>query len=118
MKKILVVLGIVLFNAGNAFSQIEGMVADQKNTGIANVIIIAIDSTSKVIDTVRSDKRGGYAFKKLQPGKYSIEAKATGFQTAVYKNIQVGIPSEGMDAGDDTYYAIRLDIILMPAKVP
>jgi hypothetical protein len=112
----LFVFGGMLLVVQNSFAQIEGLVADKTKLGISNAVIIATDSTGKAIDTVKSDKRGGYAFKGLKPGKYNIEAKAPGFLLASYKNIVVTIAPEGTDDSDDTYYAVRVDITLAPVK--
>ena len=78
--------------------------------------MIVSDSTGKFIDSTRSDDRGGYAFKGLKPGTYIVAAKAQGFISSTNENIKVTTPPEGTDEDDDTYYAIRLDIILSPVK--
>ena len=108
----------MLLITGSAFCQIEGVVIDKKRIAISNATIIVTDSTGKAIDTVKSDKRGGYVFKDLKNGKYNVEARAAGFLASVYKNIEVTDPPEGTDEEDDTYYAIRVDIILTPVKTP
>ena len=53
----------MLLITGSAFCQIEGVVIDKKRIAISNATIIVTDSTGKAIDTVKSDKRGGYVFK-------------------------------------------------------
>jgi hypothetical protein len=111
-----IILATVLLFIHNAYGQIEGIVIDKKKTAIINAVIIVSDTTGKSIDTVTSDKRGGYFFEDLKPGKYNLEAKASGFQKAIYKNIVIITPPGGTDPNDDTYYAIRLDIILSPLK--
>lgn len=117
MSKILPIALVLalLFNA-KVFGQIEGIVTDKKKLAIADATIIASDTTGKGIDTVTSDKRGAYTFKSLNPGKYNVEAKASGFQAFISKSIIVTTPPEGTDESDDTYYAIRLDIVLTPTK--
>ena len=117
MKPFIILFVIMLSFTPNAFAQIQGDVVDTKDKGIANSMIVAIDSIAKVTDTVRSDKRGFYEFKNLKPGKYKIEVKANGFKAVVIENI---IVKEG-DVGIfeiDLYRGQRLDIILTPAKVP
>ena len=118
MRKNRLVFGMMLLFSISSFGQIEGDVVDQKEKGISNAIITAIDSTGKVIDTVKTDKRGFYFFKTLKTGKYNIEVKAFGFLPAIYKNIEVEKVSNLQDEYDDTYYAVRLNITLTPAKVP
>jgi len=116
MAKILFIIIILLSIINKAFSQIEGAVIDKKRIAIVNAVIVLSDTTGKPIDTVLSDNRGGYFFKGLKPGKYVIEAKASNFQSAIYKNVVITSPPEESNEGDDTYYAIRLDIILTPLK--
>jgi hypothetical protein len=118
MSKILFISLLAFLINAKVLGQVEGIVIDGKKIAIQNAIIIVTDTTGKAIDTVKSDKRGGYAFKGLKPGKYNIETKATGFLKAIYKNIEITAATEGTDEGDDTYYAIRLDIILTPDKKP
>lgn len=109
-----IIYGIFLLSVHTAYGQIEGIVADKKMNTVMNAEIIVRDSTGKAIDTVKSDKRGGYFFKGLKPGSYIVEATAPGFQKAIYKNIAITTPPEGTDEQDDTYYAVRLDIKLNP----
>lgn len=118
MIKIIILFVTILFFAFNSVAQIEGDVVDEKDKGVPNAIITASDSTGKVIDTVKSDERGYYEFKGLRADKYIIKATAAGFVPAVYKNVEVHATPTGANEGDDTYYAIRLDISLAPAKVP
>jgi len=119
LKKITFSFGIMLMFAVSGFAQIQGGVFDQKKQGIPNANVMATDTTGKVIDTVKSDKRGFYIFKGLRPGKYKIEAKALGFLTAVFENIQANKedPDEGIGR-DDISSATRLEIVLKPANVP
>ena len=98
--------------------QIEGNIVDLKNSRMPDVIVIAADSVTNISDTVWSDKRGFYFFKRLKPGKYKLVAKTPGYDPNVSKYILVSAPPAKSDEGDDTYYAIRYDITLVPAKVP
>lgn len=112
----IIITGLLFIKLSSAFGQIEGVILDQKKIAVFNAIVVATDSATPKKDTVKSDKRGGYSFKGLKPGKYNVEAKAIGFQTMIYKNIIITTPPPGTDEGDDTYWAIRLDIILTPIK--
>jgi hypothetical protein len=108
----------MLLLAFGAFAQIEGDVADQKNKGVPDAIIIATDLARKVADTVKSDKRGFYEFKGLKPGKYIIEVKAAGFQSSTQKNVVVNEEDTGAPKGEeDLYWGQRLNITLTSAKV-
>ncbi|NOT51858.1 MAG: carboxypeptidase regulatory-like domain-containing protein [Chitinophagaceae bacterium] len=115
MKKIIIFLGLLQLFALKAFCQLEGDVLDQTNKAITNAIVIATDSTGKVVDTVKTDQRGFYFFKKLKQGKYKIEGKAPGFQPAIY-TIRIEETPKDANDGDDTYYAETLDIILKRPK--
>ena len=110
--KILFITALLSSIAVKSFCQIEGVVIDKKRAAITGATIIVKDITGKALDTVRSDQRGGYFFKGLKPGKYIVEANATGFNRFISKSIEVTLPPEGTDEGDDSYYAIRLDIVM------
>ena len=117
MKTIIILGSLLLGSTTGVFGQIQGDIADINEKGISNAIIIATDSLTKVADTVRSDNRGFYDFKKLKPGKYKIEVKAQGYKPAIIENV---IVKEG-DVGyfeRDLYRGQRIDITLSPAKLP
>lgn len=100
-----------------SYGQIHGDITDQNDKGILNAVIIATDSVTLMADTVKTDRRGFYEFKRLKPGKYRMEVKATGFKTAVVEDIKV---KEG-DTGImelDVYRGQRIDVTLSPAKLP
>ena len=115
MKKLFCV-AIMCLCTISALAQIEGNILDQKEKGIANAIVAAFDSTGKVIATDTSDTRGFYSLKGLQPGQYKIEARASGFLTTTKKNVEVPKEAETANKDYDTYFAIRLDIILEKGK--
>ena len=117
MRRMLFLLGAILGFTVRSFSQVQGDVTDPKDKGIPNAIIIATDSVKKSVDTVKSDSRGFYSFDHLKPGNYKIEIKAVGFQTAVIKDIVVKEGEIGL-VEDDLYNGQRLNITLLPAKVP
>ena len=116
--RIIIFLGTMLLFVPNISAQIQGGVRDAANKSVSFVTITATDSTGKIVATIKSDKRGFYSFKGLTPGKYKIEATASGFKNAVYKNVPVmpkpHVDIEITDISSDT----RLEIILTPVKVP
>lgn len=116
MIRLLLLAALLFAVMLKSFSQIEGLVSDKNKTGIQKVLVTVSDSTGKIIDSTRSDSLGAYAFNGLKPGKYNLEAKASGFQTIIRRNIEITTAPEGTDEGSDTYYAIRLDLILTPLK--
>jgi hypothetical protein len=107
-----------LLSTAKGVAQIQGGVFDQKKDGIPNAIIIAIDSSRNFTDSVTTDERGFYSFKGLKAGKYRIEAKARGFLTSVFRNIEAR--EEGPDDGivrTDISNATRLEIVLNLPKL-
>ena len=117
MKRIIFLLGAILGFTVRSLSQIQGDITDPNDKGIPNATIIAIDSSKKTADTVKSDNRGFYEFSKLKPGKYRIEIKAVGFKTVALENILVKEEDIGLH-DDDMYAGQRLDVTLSPAKLP
>jgi hypothetical protein len=119
IKRITFSGGIILFLTFRSFAQIQGGVFDPAGKGIPNAMIIAIDSVRLATDTVHTDKRGFYSFKGLKAGKYKIEAKAPGFITALFENVEANEEEkdEGIDR-DDISSATRLEIVLKPQKPP
>jgi hypothetical protein len=119
LKRIILSGGIILFFTLRSFAQIQGGVFDPIGKGIPNATIIATDSVRQTSDTVQTDKRGFYSFKRLRAGKYKIEAKAPGFITALFENVVAneGEKDEVVDR-DDISSATRLEIVLKPVKVP
>ena len=109
---------ILLFVSGNALCQIEGDVRDNANNRISKALIIAIDSTKNFADSVTSNENGFYRFTNLKPGKYLIEAKASGFLTRQYKSVEARVRMNNPEAGSDISNATRLQIILSPVKEP
>ena len=97
-------------------SKIEGVVIDQKEKGLPNMTITATDANDKVVATVKSDGLGFYAFKGLRPGKYKIEAKATGFRPALYRIVVNEGESE--DELVDINQGTWLYIVLAPVRNP
>jgi Carboxypeptidase regulatory-like domain len=99
-----------------SFSQIEGDVRNSEDKPIVRAVIVAMDTTKKVIDSVISAENGFYSFNKLKPGIYLIEAKAVGFESRLYKNIVARENFLDPDDGRDLSSATRLQIVLSPAK--
>jgi len=116
MKKNSITLIVLLLLSLNALSQIEGDVRSNDNKRISKAVVIAMDTTKNIIDSVLTGENGFYSFRKLKPGKYFIEAKALGFERRLYKNViareSLVDPAEGRDLSNAT----RLQIVLLPAK--
>jgi hypothetical protein len=105
-----------MLSATRTGAQIEGAITDSTDKAIAKAMIIATDSTNILADTVYSDDRGFYEFKKLKPGKYNISVKAAGFQKAVFEKITARARLREHSEYYDISNATRLDIILAKPK--
>ena len=118
-KKILILTIIMLMFTIRGLTQIQGGVFNEKKQGISNALIIAKDTVGNIVDSVRSDKRGYYAFKSLKKGKYNIEANSAGFTSKAFKNIEVINEEPVEETGrNDISGATRLEIALTPANKP
>lgn len=68
---------------------IVGTVTDATGAGVPNVHLVAVsNATSERSDTL-TDTGGGYAFRLLPVGGYSLTATATGFKTVQRNDVQV-----------------------------
>lgn len=118
-KKVLISITIILMFTITGHSQIQGGVFNEKKEGIPNALLIAKDTVGNIVDSVRSDKRGFYAFKILKKGKYNIEVNASGFNSKIFKNIEVlNEEPEEQIGRNDISGATRLEIFLSPSKNP
>ena len=116
MKRIQFTIVLLLSLSASAISQIEGDVRSRDNKRIPKAVVIAMDTTRSIIDSVITDDDGFYSFETLKPGKYLIEAKAVGFEKKLYKNVIARERLVDPEAGDDISNATRLQIILVPKK--
>ena len=90
MKRI--ALLILLFVSVSVFGQefratLTGRVADPTGAVIPKVQITVTNMDTGVAVNTVSDKSGNYTVPFLLPGKYSIEATASGFDTFIHDNI-------------------------------
>lgn len=116
MKKTSITIIVSLLFCLKGFSQIEGDVRTNNDDHISKAVIIAMDTTKNVIDSVSSDEDGFYSFTNLKPGKYFIEAKAQGFENRLYKNVIVRERILDPHKGTDQSNATRLQIVLTSVK--
>lgn len=116
MKKVQITFIVFLLLSVKVFAQIEGDVRSKDDKRILNAVVIALDTTMNVVDSVLSAEDGFYSFTNLKPGKYFIEAKAKGFEKRLYKNVIVWEKPLDAKKGKDQSYATRLQIVLSSAK--
>src|SRR5215469_15271298 len=69
--------------------QITGTVRDPAQAVVSGARIVITNQQTKVAATATTDERGGYVFSGVQPGAYTVEANAQGFQSAVSPDLMV-----------------------------
>src|SRR5713226_5718764 len=72
-------------------SSIAGVVTDESGSLIPAASISAIQLATGLERKTQTGENGEYVLPQLPPGKYEITAKATGFQTAVVKDLTLAI---------------------------
>ncbi|MDR1727651.1 MAG: TonB-dependent receptor [Acidobacteriota bacterium] len=71
---------------------LEGIVWDPAGNPLPGVALSAVDdATGRRAETV-SDSDGYYRFMVLQPGAYTVTAKAQGFKDVVQRNVHILVP--------------------------
>lgn len=90
------VLACLLF-AGACFAQstgsIQGTVADATSAVLAGADVRVVNTNTGQKIELKSNEAGIYVAPSLQPGTYSIEAKAPGLQTTEVTNVTVTVGS-------------------------
>ena len=112
MKKIIALVFVLGVFISRSKAQVEGGVTDATGKKIVGVLLVAYDPEQKLADSTRSDKAGFFEFKKLVPGKYTIEVKATGYKPAKEEDVEVRFPYKPTSGRNDLSGATRLDFIL------
>src|SRR5215469_2852436 len=69
--------------------QITGTVRDPAQAVVSGARIVITNQQTKVTATATTDERGGYVFSAVQPGAYTVEANAQGFQSAVSPDLKM-----------------------------
>ncbi|HEV2274579.1 MAG TPA: carboxypeptidase regulatory-like domain-containing protein [Acidobacteriaceae bacterium] len=87
MKRAIVLLIFAAVAATSAWAQFElgsvvGVVKDQSGSVIANATVEIKSLATNVVRQVTSSSSGEFDFVALQPGRYSITARQTGFKEA------------------------------------
>src|SRR5215469_6330516 len=87
------VLSLGLSSAG--FAQVlnavvGGTVSDPSGASIPMVTVKATNVNTGIVTTGTTNESGSYQFPNLQPGRYTVTAEATGFQTSTYNDVQLG----------------------------
>src|SRR6202790_5048021 len=70
-------------------STVEGTVKDKQGLAVAGVQVQVTSAELAIDRSIASDSEGSYRFAALPPGIYEIRATKTGFETEVFKNLEV-----------------------------
>ncbi len=92
MKKlILLLIGIGYASAQVGTSSLTGRITDATNATIPNAQVKIVNEQSGASATVFSNDEGIYRATSLIPGAYRIEVQASGFDSAVRRNVTVEV---------------------------
>ena len=93
---LLLLLGVFLVAAvSSAYCQdtnasLEGTVTDPNNAAIAGAKLTLTNLATGFQSNFVSDTNGEFSFHNLTPGKYDLEAEASGFKSSSQKGIELG----------------------------
>jgi hypothetical protein len=78
--------------AQTASIRLEGIVWDPTGEPLSNVMLTAVDEDSGRQAETISDSEGYYRFLALQPGTYTVTAKAKAFKDVIHRHIRLFSP--------------------------
>src|SRR5438270_10030863 len=90
----LLFLAPVYLKAQTVTGRILGNILDSSGGAVPNAEIIITNQDTGVSRASVSNNDGVYVVPALLPGKYSVEAKSQGFNTATVKDVVVAVGSE------------------------
>ncbi|MGH9328136.1 MAG: carboxypeptidase regulatory-like domain-containing protein [Terriglobia bacterium] len=76
------------------YGSLTGNVTDPSGAPVPRANVEAVDAGTGVMTRATSNARGIYLFTDLQPGMYRVTVTATGFSTAVQRNVRVEANAE------------------------
>jgi outer membrane receptor protein involved in Fe transport len=85
----LFLLFVAAFASAQTTSTLEGTVKDKQGLAVAGVQIQIVSAELAVDRSVSTDSDGNYRIAALPPGIYEIRASKTGFESEVFKNLEV-----------------------------
>jgi len=106
---LLLLLGVFLVAAAsNAYCQdtnasLEGTVTDPNNAAIAGAKLTLTNLATGFQSNFVSDTNGEFSFHNLTPGKYDLEAEASGFKSSSQKGIELAV---NQSARNDVHLAV------------
>jgi iron complex outermembrane receptor protein len=102
-------------HADPATGRVSGVVRDSTG-GVVQRASVQIESPAAGIKrTVLSDERGQYAFDALPPGRYKVSVNASGFDTAVHRDVAV---EETQEAAVDLVLTVARQKALVVVTAP
>jgi hypothetical protein len=92
---VLIALSLLCFQAFAQTSQLSGTVLDPSGAVVANAELRLENKERGIVRESKTDATGTYTFPQLQPGTYSLAAKAQGFNDVIVNNVvlEVGKPA-------------------------
>src|ERR1035437_9805309 len=101
LKRVAQVFGVMALLCGCIFGQsmtgtLTGTFVDSSNAAVPGVQVEAKNLTTGAVRNTVSGPEGIFVFNSLEPGRYNLSAKATGFKTYQQNGINV-VSSETRD---------------------
>src|SRR6476660_2285384 len=76
-------------NAQTSRGTITGLVTDSQKAAVPGASVDLISTATNVTRSSQTNDSGLYRFDAVDPGKYSLQVKTTGFRTFVAKQFEV-----------------------------
>src|SRR5215471_11322774 len=74
---------------GQAVSSLTGTVTDPTGAMVPNASITIVNDATHASRTTVSDSAGRYSFLQVEPGTYTVTARATGFADVLVSNVRL-----------------------------
>ena len=68
---------------------VKGTVTDSTGAVIPGAVITATNNTTGMATTLVTNQTGNYVFTGLQPGPYTLTTEAPGFETGIYRKVEL-----------------------------
>ena len=88
---LLALLAIVPVFGQGALSEVNGIAADQSGAVLPGVTVTLTEETTGLVRTVITNETGRWVLPALQPGRYTVKAELSGFQTQNRTGIVVNV---------------------------
>ncbi len=72
---------------------LQGQVMDEQGGAVPGVTVTAVNAATGLTRTTVTGGTGNYQFVSLPPGVYEVRVELTGFRTAVYESVPLGVDS-------------------------